>query len=329
MKKHIKPIKVQKHSPPPHSHKEAPKAVKVVAKEITPFQEIELLSERYDHFVHLKKHRNAYTVSLEMAQKTEKMAGLMDITTAIMYFQTANMAFFLKEFKIASQHYLKLITIVEGIRYDKRLIIGDIYNFTAQCFYNINNYAKSAEYNIKAIVALRKKKDHSKEKLCTLHAKVGEQYYFDNKYALSIIYFRKALRIHNKTMLKNVFFEYSCNQMIAVSYQNMNNMKATLKSYLQAFAALEPEKEKYHDEQSGLAHNIGICYLNKAQYFEALDWYQKELIIRKKYALADDTIIGNLVAVYTSVLGLGETVYVKKDFSRYKKFIKTHFAAYL
>jgi tetratricopeptide (TPR) repeat protein len=328
MKKHIKPQKAQKQTHKPPVQQQVQKAQKAAPQALNALQEIEILAERYANFVKQHKHRNAYMVSLEMARKTEQAGTLMHIGTALMYFQTANMARFIKEYKLASQHYQKLITILEGIPHDKRVMLVDVYNYTAQAFEQDKNFEQAAVYNIKSIAALRKKKGHSKERLCVLHGKVAELYLLNKQYTLSTVFFKKALNIQQKQSIERPHFRYLCYHAIGFNCAQLDKPKAALLYYIQAFMELEPVKEQYHGEQATLAHIIGSAYYEKGKYKDTLNWYEKELLLIKQYEPQDTVILDSLVRVYISVLHVAIAIDPKINLLPYKQFLKAHFPTY-
>ncbi len=141
----------------------------------------------------------------------------------------------------------------------------------------------------------------------------GEIYYYlgwikkdQGKYTEAIAYYRKSLKIKQKTLPENHPSLATSYGNIGLAYDNMGEYSKALSYYEKALEILQKTLPANHPNLATSYNNIGLVYDNMGEYSKALSYYEKALEIRQKTLPANHP----LLATSYACLGL---VYDKMD----------------
>lgn len=161
---------------------------------------------------------------------------------------------------------------------------------------NQGNYQKSQEFYQKALRLYKKNKDNLGEAI-TLN-NIGEIYRNLSRYSQAINYHEKALKIFQNCgneryrSSNNCLFIITGRGGLPISEASIIDIETNWLSESKTWVSSPPPISfTYRKGEGATLQNIGVIYNELGQYEQALDFYQKALVIRKE--IGDKTGEGN------------------------------------
>jgi two-component system, sensor histidine kinase len=211
--------------------------------------------------------------SVEYAQAALKIGTEEgnDIQKARALNRIANGYYFLEQYKLALEYYLKSLDLSELNNYAEG--IASATNNVGLIYQVMGDYDMSIEYYHKSLEL--QQKQNNKPGIADASLNIGNIYYYVKNYKKALYYFHQSLEIF--TELKNEDGVLDVYNSIGSAYLDLFHPDSAL--YFFDLAYQLSGKINNLDKQATSLNNLGTAYFDKKKYKKALEYYDDALQI--------------------------------------------------